>query len=301
MRVRRVGPITDAVRKALLVESKGQCNICGARSYLEFHHIRSIRLGGTNRRDNLIVLCPTCHSMVGRAVIPEEVLRQVKSAWVEENELGSQAILDYCRALEGPEASSIVAHLAQDVQITELKSWSDALHKYEQFDRIVEKIVGDIEKIPSEDQFITHVLKPMFEALGFEGVTVIHHTGKPERGKDIVFYDHDRLGSLNFYAVVATIKPIHANSSKTSDSGHYRKILDQISKCYDFPYKDHNLKGEFYIDKVIVATAIKITDEAQEALSIWERDNRKHLIYLSGPDIAGRLTKLEIRPNSAGT
>jgi hypothetical protein len=301
MRVRRIGPITDAVRKALLIESKGQCNICGARSYLEFCHIRSIRLGGTNRRENLIVLCPTCHSTVDRAAIPEEVLRQVKSAWVEENELGSQAILDYCKTIKDAEASGMAAHLVQDVEIAELESWSNAFLKYEKFDQTVEKIVGDIEKIPGEDEFIRRVLKPMFEALGFEGVTVIHHTGKPERGKDIVFYDHDRLGCLNFYAVVATIKQIHADSSKTSDSGHYRKILDQISKCYDFPYKDHNLKGEFYIDKVIVATAIKITEEAQEALSIWERDNRKHLVYLSGPDIAGRLLKLEIRPKAEGT
>jgi hypothetical protein len=287
-------PIPRTVREEVLRESRRQCSICGAKSYLHLCHMRSFYLGGTNESQNLIVLCPTCHSMVDRAAIPEEVLVQVKKDWVEEGFLGRDAILDYCKSVQDESTSDVATYPEHSIELDELQSWSQALRKYREFDRFIEKIVEEIKAIPSEDDFIERVLKPLFEALGFEGVTVVHHTGRPERGKDIVFFDRDRLGSLTFYAVVATINRVHAKSSKPHDSGHYQKMIEQVSKCYHFPYKDYNLKGEFFIDKVIVATAETISEEAQEALGLWEQAERRHLIYLSGPDIAGMLLKLGV-------
>lgn len=287
-------PILRTVREEVLRESRHQCSICGAKSYLHLHHMRSLYLGGTNETQNLIVVCPTCHSMVDRAAIPEEVLVRVKRDWVEEGVLGRDAILDYCKSVQDESTSHLATYLEHSFELDELQSWSQALRKYREFDRFIERIVEEIQAIPSEDDFIRRVLKPLFEALGFQGVAVVHHTGRPERGKDIVFFDPDRLGSLAFYAVVATRNRVHADSSKPHDSGHYQKIIDQVSKCYHFPYKDYNLKGEFFIDKVIIATSKTISEEAQEALALWEQAERRHLIYLSGPDIAGMLLKLEV-------
>ena len=183
----------------------------------------------------------------------------------------------------------------------ELSHWALALTRDKEFDTHIERIAAEIASVPDENVFIRRTLKPLFDASGFERVTVLHHTSKPERGKDLVFFDWDRVGSLTFYAVVACAKQIHAKSSKTQDSGHYQKILDQVSKCYLFPYKEPNLKGVFFIDKVIVACASTITDEAMEAFAQWETTNRRHLIYLSGPDIAGMRLKLSVGLSSKKT
>ena len=96
--------------------------------------------------------------------------------------------------------------------------------------------------IRSEDEFIADVLVPLFISLGFEGVTALHHTGRTEYGKDIVFYARDALDGVTYYAVVACVGKIHSNSSHSRSSGHCDKILDQIKKCFELPYTDYNLK-----------------------------------------------------------
>ena len=103
-----------------------------------------------------------------------------------------------------------------------------------------------------------------------------------------MFYERDRLEGLTFYAVVACTGKIHATSSRaqTRDSGHWHKILDQVEKCFMLPYVDHNLKGDFLIDKVIVACSGTITDDAMRLLREWEKRERRHLIFLDAPRIA---------------
>jgi hypothetical protein len=126
-------------------------------------------------------------------------------------------------------------------------SAADMLWKSNEFDAAVNSVIKELGQVKSEDDFISRVLKPIFEVMGYEGVTILHHTSRPEYGKDIVFHQPDRLGGDTYYAVVACLGKIHANSSKSHDSGHYEKIIAQINKCFTQPYEDHNKKGEFYI------------------------------------------------------
>ncbi len=151
-----------------------------------------------------------------------------------------------------------------------------------------------IQAIRNEDELIQDVLRPIFEFLAFEGITILHHSGAPEHGKDMVFYQRDNLNSFIFYAVVACNKKIHTNSSKTSDSGHYAKIIDQVSKCYHEPWRDDNLKREAYIDKVIVVTSSTIADAAMAYLRRWEEKERRHLIFIDGERLAGLLMRLRL-------
>src|SRR3989442_15683062 len=108
-----------------------------------------------------------------------------------------------------------------------------------------------------------------------------------EHGKDMVFYERDNLGGFTIYAVVACTGCIHSNSSKTRDSGHYRKILDQVHKCFELPYSDPNLKAKLYVDKVIVTCSESITDEAMDLVRQWEDQSRRRLIFLDAESIAG--------------
>lgn len=63
----------------LLFELAGhRCTICSA-PWLEIHHIEELSQGGQTTFDNLIVLCPNCHTRVHRDGIPStEELRHYK-------------------------------------------------------------------------------------------------------------------------------------------------------------------------------------------------------------------------------
>jgi hypothetical protein len=49
---------------------------CKYTSFLGVHHIVDEKAGGTNRLDNLIVLCPYCHDLAHRNEIPVEEMRE---------------------------------------------------------------------------------------------------------------------------------------------------------------------------------------------------------------------------------
>lgn len=44
------------------IEKSGICKLCGAKGYTHIHHIKAIWHGGDNRIENLIEVCPKCHS-----------------------------------------------------------------------------------------------------------------------------------------------------------------------------------------------------------------------------------------------
>ena len=55
---------------------------CKYTSFLGVHHIVDEKEGGTNRLDNLIVLCPYCHDLAHRNEIPEEEMHE----WISNRE-----------------------------------------------------------------------------------------------------------------------------------------------------------------------------------------------------------------------
>jgi len=150
-----------------------------------------------------------------------------------------------------------------------------------------------LQAVKNEDEFISTILRPLFLKLGFERVTTLHHAGKYEHGKDMVFYARDRLGSFTVYAVVACCGKIHATSSRTADAGHYAKLIDQVQKCYSIAWWDHRIKRSTFIDKVIIATPSTITFEAEVAFRSWEEMNRRQLIYLDYEGLVGLMARLK--------
>lgn len=57
--------VSEKTKDKLLVGTHFHCSLCLKQvDVLEIHHIVPISKGGANTEDNLIVLCPTCHSKV---------------------------------------------------------------------------------------------------------------------------------------------------------------------------------------------------------------------------------------------
>lgn len=48
---------------------------CKYTSFLGVHHIVDEKNGGTNKLDNLIILCPYCHDLAHRSEIPENEMQ----------------------------------------------------------------------------------------------------------------------------------------------------------------------------------------------------------------------------------
>jgi len=290
--------IPAKIIEALLAQSNNQCSICGAKSHLELHHIQNLSIGGVNSQENLIVLCPTCHMYVHRSGITPDLLLAIKKEWTERHIQGRNEVIGLAEEIRETHSLRAMDWINNTILAHEIAHWALALQSYREFDTLIELIFSEIQSISNEDEFVCRILKPLLDGLGFIGVTVLHHTGVPERGKDIVFYDRDRMGSLTFYALVACNGRIHANSSKTNSSCHYQKIIEQVSKCFQFPYREPNLKASFFMDKVVIACTSFITDEAMEAFALWEGRERRHLIYLPGSNIAGLRVKLSVSTDS---
>ncbi len=64
---------------------------CNYTQFLDVHHIVSEVEGGTNRLDNLIVLCPTCHAAVHSEEISEEQLH----SWIQDRAERFRCELDW--------------------------------------------------------------------------------------------------------------------------------------------------------------------------------------------------------------
>jgi hypothetical protein len=70
--------LTEEDKNTLLNAVWYRCEnpFCKYTSFLGVHHIVDEKEGGTNRLDNLIVLCPFCHDLAHRNEIPEEEMRE---------------------------------------------------------------------------------------------------------------------------------------------------------------------------------------------------------------------------------
>ena len=288
--------LSKADQDALFRESRGRCAICGSQTYLQVAHIKAIYLGGSSEPDNSIVLCPVCHSAVDSVVLDDNVLRNIKRAWVDEGVSGAKYFNQFLSAVaKTVQTPWVLSSPSLDPIKENFLQWANALQANRTFDAEIKEAHARLKALKNEDEFLNEILWPLFVSLGFERVTVIHHSGAQERGKDIVFCQRDQLGSFTAYAVVACCKKIHTNSSKTTDAGHYAKLLDQVRKCYSNAWHDHHLKRDTFIDKVIIATPFTITNEAMGEFQSWEETNRRQLIYLDCERLTGMLAELKIQ------
>ena len=72
---------TETMVKRLISYNNGQCELCGQPApfqrkdntpYLEAHYVKWLSKGGSPTIDNLVVLCPNCHSRVHELNDPED-------------------------------------------------------------------------------------------------------------------------------------------------------------------------------------------------------------------------------------
>ena len=131
-------------------------------------------------------------------------------------------------------------------------------------------------KIKSKDEKeLRNLLILLFEELGFMEVT--HSHGTTEFGKDIVFYDVDRLGNIKWTACV-----VKANDVNQSN---YHEISRQVNECFKRPYNSHS-KGRVRIDEVYVITSGIYKSNTRELIAEETENKTKNVVYKDLGDIA---------------
>jgi len=63
--------VPEQLQDLLLEQCSHRCSVCREPNY-ELHHIEPIEYGGKTEYENLIVLCPNCHTRVHREGIPNK-------------------------------------------------------------------------------------------------------------------------------------------------------------------------------------------------------------------------------------
>ena len=77
---RRVIP--RKIRDFLLVTSKHQCSICQTNT-VDVYHIVPISKGGTNDLENLMVVCPNCHTNFHERRFTTDQMRTYRIQWMQ--------------------------------------------------------------------------------------------------------------------------------------------------------------------------------------------------------------------------
>jgi hypothetical protein len=93
--------LSASTKRAVLHECGFRCGnpICRGIITLDIHHIEPVAEDGSNTADNLIALCPNCHSLHHGGKIPRESIRAWKMVLLSLNEGFSRAAMDTLLAL----------------------------------------------------------------------------------------------------------------------------------------------------------------------------------------------------------
>jgi len=79
--------VPEHTRTLILLEAGYKCAnpVCRHILTIELHHIVWVKDGGTNDPENLLVLCPNCHSLHTQGHIPETAIKNWKNLLVALN------------------------------------------------------------------------------------------------------------------------------------------------------------------------------------------------------------------------
>lgn len=91
-----------AIQRLVLHEAGYRCAnpVCRTVLTLEIHHLEHVATGGSNEAENLLPLCPNCHSLHHQGNIPIESLRSWKALLLSLNQAFDTRTVDILLALD---------------------------------------------------------------------------------------------------------------------------------------------------------------------------------------------------------
>ncbi len=140
----------------------------------------------------------------------------------------------------------------------------------------------------SEDQFIEHVLLPLFDKMGFQRVQKVDFHGPNEFGSDVRPFRYvTPLGTLEYYAAQAKAVGIHGSSGKDGNAG---ELISQATQAFSVAFVDDIDNERKFIDKFIVATTKTISPGARHAIE-GAVEGKRSLIFWDSDAIVALMKK----------
>lgn len=115
-RLRKDVHVGQDIRIQVLTEAGFRCAVPQCRNILalDMHHMEEVSTGGGDEATNLLSLCPTCHALYHRNIIPEESIYVWKSILVSLGHAFDREAIDHLLFLQ-----KLESHAAQAASRTE--------------------------------------------------------------------------------------------------------------------------------------------------------------------------------------
>ncbi|GAB3715860.1 hypothetical protein GCM10027592_56660 [Spirosoma flavus] len=131
-----------------------------------------------------------------------------------------------------------------------------------------------------DEKELRKTLCVLFQSMGLSEVVESH--GTQEFGKDIVFYDSDKLNNITWYACVVKVNDINQSGFET--------VVRQINECFRKSYPSTS-QGNVSIDQVYVITNGSYKDNAKVQIAEQIDKKTKNIIFWTDGDIAKAIEK----------
>jgi hypothetical protein len=112
-----------------------------------------------------------------------------------------------------------------------------------------------------ETALIENVIRPLFEKMGFQNITLTH--GLQEHGLDLVCFEQDKFGEREYIGIQVKAAKIHGSAGKKENAS---EIFTQAQQAFTHSFIDINDNKEKRIDKYIVMTSGEITHDARDSI-----------------------------------
>lgn len=147
------------------------------------------------------------------------------------------------------------------------------------------EVVNYLRSITDEAKFRGFAIK-LFRELGFCEVRETH--GPDERGKDLVFYEKNRMGEIEFVGVQAKVGGLHGNVSR---KGNVTAVWLQTVEALNG--RVHKGGENHYLDKFVVLTSGEISSSARQKLADFLRPTKydKRIYFFDQSKIADLVTE----------
>jgi hypothetical protein len=130
-----------------------------------------------------------------------------------------------------------------------------------------------------ELNFTLRRVKPLFEALGYFGVHYVGGSNPPERGRDLVFYEHCDKPILFRRDMAAQVKKGDINA------GSAAKLLSQIDEAFNHPHIDPETGQQKRISLLFIVASGKIQNSVKERIQTERPLLAPFIAFLDGDQI----------------
>lgn len=120
----------------------------------------------------------------------------------------------------------------------------------------------------TEEKFTKNVLIPMLHHVGYRRIRYVH--GQDEHGRDLVFFDVDRLGMESLHAAQVKLGNIRGSEKRRIQS----EIIPQLLEGLRQPYRDPETGKTHYVSRMYLIVSGEILGTAKGQLhALLERES----------------------------